>query len=462
MSADDSNEGSHSLGEAARHRDYRSLGPAVALATTLFVAAVSFIVPVFRPDEPQYLDYAWRLWQGSFPEFRDGLTAPIPLDDPRPQFVTHHPPLFPILISPIVGPLVDGGHAVAATLLVRLIHSLAAGLIVWLLYRTVAVWQPSSTAAQLSTSLVAASVPMFLVTAAGLFNDLLALLLSVVALMALVSIVRGNDRWPWALMLVGANTGLLATRVQGLVLLGLYSTTLVLAAALPSNRSRWRRLAALGATAVIVPVLGSSPWWARNYRETGTIVGYRRDFYEDLERSFRSPLEVLTDSEVWQQGLLQFSPGGTILGLALVYVSVAWWIIVRRRSRALSSEDMLLLCLLGAMLLVTSLAFVWYVSVGGSPNPRYLLPALPALAMLAGLGVSNWRRFPVALPYALLASGWVVTGVTSAMAPGVGHPLAAAVLATAAVGVLALSGVRLHLRRPSNRNEPPVRMPLAD
>lgn len=94
---------------------------AAVLGLALAAAAFAAVSPLNgSADEPAHVDYAYQLWHGDFPVFEDGLVL-VPEGQPSPpvQFVGQHPPLYYLLLAPVVGPLVDAGHPQAAVLSAR-------------------------------------------------------------------------------------------------------------------------------------------------------------------------------------------------------------------------------------------------------------------------------------------------------------------------------------------------------
>jgi hypothetical protein len=61
---------------------------------------------------------------------------------------------------------------------------------------------------------------------------------------------------------------------------------------------------------------------------------------------------------------------------------------------------------LGIAISATAL-FVGYVSAGGAIFPRYLLPVLPVVAVLAGPALPTFRRLPFLASLVLVIVGWV-------------------------------------------------------
>jgi len=369
---------------------------AAVLGLGLACAAFAAVEPVNgSADEPAHVDYAYQLWHGDFPVFEDGLVV-VPEGQPSPpvQFVAQHPPLFYLLLAPVVGPLVDAGHPQAAVSAAR-----GVSLSIAVLGLLALAWA----AAQLSdrrpwtwavtSAAVAAPIVPFMRVGGSVYNDNLAVLFAVVALGLTVRILRKG--WsPRLLFAVGLACGLGAlSRATFVITLVAVTAGLCLAGWRHAQGGSGRRLGVTAGLAVlpIGSALAVAGWfYRRNIELTGTWTGARSDYAQDnLGRTAQPITDVLTSSTYWQipLDLLRQSPEhlpvlGRVLLLLLLLLALVGWALRRGFRVELGVVALLALQAIGTLALTAG-----YIGTGGGTAGRYLLPALFPLAAVLAAGV---------------------------------------------------------------------------
>lgn len=445
----------------------------VLLALTVALADA----PYATGDEPAHVDYAYQLWHGDLPVFEDGLRLrPEGAWLPPVQWTAQHPPLYYLLIAPLVGPLADAGHPVAAVYAARGVNVLLSGVLV------VAAWwsarrltRPGSTLPVLVAFLTGSMAAVAHVGGSA-YNDLLAAT-CVTVLLGLVgtAVRRGLDARLIALIsLVAAAAAL--TRLSAATLAVAVAGVAVVAGAVRARqgRGRWGPVVAL---LLVGPatVLATSGWfYLRNLVLTGTVTGSHFDWaLANQNRTVRPVWAVLVDPVTWTRLPDVFWWAGrqppndpyTITTLVVTAVLLVWTPLVlalvaaRRRARRFpptpdvgSADDpgagrtdrLLLLAVPVTAVVVAVTMQVLYAASSGGVYPRYLLVvALPlCLAVAAGLSTRPSRLVPVwtAITVTDLLV-WLAVELSSV--PPAGYypelPVAAVAVACCACGAAAVS-----------------------
>ncbi len=452
----------------------------LCLAVTAVLASLAAGLadpPYATGDEAPHVDYAYQVWHGGLPVFEDGLRfrpsgawlAPV-------QWTAQHPPLFYLLVAPLVGPLADAGQPVAAVYAARAVNALLHGALVgaaWWSARRLT--RPGSTV-PLLTALVVALMAQAARLGGSAYNDLLAAVLVTVLFGLCGSAVRrGLDaRLVAAIALTAAACSL--TRTSATIVAVVCCGVALLAQALRAWRARgsgtpgaWRPAVAM-LVAAPAAVLAASGWfYLRNHRLTGNLTGSHFDW--SLANQHRVPRtlgEILADPITWSRLPDLFWWGGplprgyaavtmVVTVVVLVYAPViaalvaVWW---RRRAAARhgaagpgaddGAAGRLLVALPVVAFGVTALVQLLYATNGGGLYPRYLLPvALPlALGVAAGLALAPRVLVPVwAAVVAVDGVVWVALRLLEPMDPGryTSAPVPALVATALAVGVGAVS-----------------------
>lgn len=401
--------------------------------TLLMAAALLSILALAFPalnsgDETGHMDYALQVWHGRLPVFEDGVIfRPDRGQIPRVQQEAQHPPLFYLLLAPIVGPMIDAGHPYGAVLVGRSINviiTVAALLAIgWAVSRIVAGPRPLLWA-RVATTFAAVISPV-LRTGSTVYNDMLVLLLGALALgVAATALRRGVT--PWLLVSAGLLVaGAMATRSNSIVLMVVVAGALaagVLIDAAPPAAHRWGRAAAAAAVPIVASAVTAGWAYWRNITLSGDWTGSKIEwFIQNMNRRTVPALDVIGDVRHWMLNpwflMMRGEPYVTVNNLArsvaevLIVGGVIAMVLLlmrrrRRSGRAFLPSDVLLWGVMVAQFAGTLAMFVVYVMGGGGANARYFLPALiPVVICFAATIVvlpPPWRR--VTLGAVLLAA----------------------------------------------------------
>jgi hypothetical protein len=446
---------------------------AVLLALTVALADA----PYATGDEPPHVDYAYQLWHGDLPVFEDGLRlrpdsawlAPV-------QWTAQHPPLYYLLIAPLVGPLADAGHPVAAVYAARGVNVLLAGVLV------VAAWwsarrltRPGSTLPVLVAFLTSVMAAVAHVGGTA-YNDLLATLWVTVVLGLVGTVIRrGLDARLIALIAVVAAAASLTRMSAGAIAVAVAAVAVVAGAVRArQGRGRWGPVIALSVAGPLTVLAASGWFYLRNLALTGTITGSHFDWaLANQNRTERPVWLVLVDPVTWARlpdvfwwaGRLPPSNPYIITTLVLTALLLLWTPLViaaraaLRRARRLThgsmagnaddpgagrTDGLLLLALPAGSVVVAVTMQALYAANSGGIYPRYLLVvSLPlCLAVAAGLSTRLRRYLPVWTAISLVdLAVWLAVELSTA--PPAGYyaelPVPAAVVAALACGTAVVS-----------------------
>lgn len=462
----------------------RALLP-LAVLTAMLLSAVAALVqaPYVTGDEAPHIDYAYRVWQGELPVFEDGLEhrpggawlAPV-------QWTAQHPPMYYLLVAPVVGPLAEAGHPVAAVYAARAVNVLLSGVLVLVAHGAARrIRRPGSTVPAVTAFVAALMAGKSLAGGSG-YNDLLAAVL-VTALFgaAAVAVRRGLDArlvLVIALLTSGAALTRLSAGVVAVVVAGVAGLAGIVRAR--QRRGRWGPVVGLVLGGPAIVLVAAGWFYARNLELTGNLTGSHFDWsYENQGRSPKPLAHVLVEYVTWLRLPNLFWWAGQqpprtayvlvtmiITGLALVWVPAVLAIAraVRHRDRLgapLAADRRLLILLLVLPVLVLVSMQVVFASNGGGVYPRYLLPvALPlCLVIAAGLATRPRLLIPAWTAVALAdLGGWVAKELTTPPAESwyyTDAPVPSVVAAVLAVAA-AVATSRVLLDTTANRTQAPT------
>lgn len=378
------------------------------------------------PDEPAHYNYvAYVAETGSFPvlHFGDyphgyleqikaaGFPPGMPIDSIR--YESHQPPLYYLLAAPVYS--LTGGSLLAIRLL-----SVVLGLgIVLFTYGVGRRTAPRDTGVALAAASIVAFLPQHLATVSQAGNDVLAELLLAAVLFVSVGLLR--QPLPPVRTRAYVTLGVLL----GLILIT--KTTAYVAVPLALGAVAWRwlqekpplRRSLLDALAVILPAaVIVLPWYLRDLyvygwpdflgliRHERIVVGQTRTaewiaengwpsyWQRAAEWTFKSFAGVFGWMGVWLDSRVYY-----LLGAWLAVPVVAWLAgRVTRRGRVEVEVDEgqgRVYAFLGAAVLLTLLAYIYYNVTFLQHQGRYLFTALVPIAIFLALG---WRRAFEPLP----------------------------------------------------------------
>ncbi|MGW8432091.1 hypothetical protein ACWGJ9_13460 [Curtobacterium citreum] len=442
---------------------------AVVVVTAASVARAFTTGPLGSADEPAHLDYALQVWHGHLPQFADGLRYRAPFGaQPPVQWVAQHPPLFYLLVAPVVGPAWDAGHLVLAVLLGRMVSVVLSGGLVlaagWAASRAF----PGARRLPSSVAVVTALTGIVVVQGGSVYNDsLYAVLCALAGGVAASAIRRGVGP---GLLVAGALVAAagMSTRLS----FGIWLAAVVVAFALARGvrLGRLRGLLARGVVAVVpLVVAGAASVWfyLRNRRLTGTFSGRPTTWEGHVPRERRTDVQVVADPDFWRgifgafRGALDpltATPWLLLLVPVLLGVLALVLRLVVRRPRPERGELLrtgLVVAMFAVVTVLFTVAEVRYVAGGGGTINRYVLTVQLPIALLVAAGLSAWGRASWAvltvwsvlalLPYRSL----VVLGSVPSV-PGADTVAVAASVVSVVALVVALLGCAVRDLRPAD------------
>ena len=416
--------------------DFRLWGLVGLSGVMLTFLGVAGLVAVSVPwlgtaDEPHHLDYAWQVYQGTLPVWTDGPTIEIGRSLPSGQLAANHPPLYYLILAPLVGPLVESGDLRSATLVGR---GLTLGL--GLLALASASWSAYEITGKPRYAVIVPMTVSSLVPAvffAGLVhNDVLFLGLAALGLGLSARLVRGDTSM--ATVSIAAIVGALgmATRVS---FLGIFVAMLFAGMVGPfliesPTSQRVRAKGAVVTVSVLTTVAAVAIGWFywRNVQMSGTpfravsqeyageMIGRRRRSFRTLVAT--SEFRWLLPSVLYGRPLsADFAPfrfaGLAINQLVSVVVMLgsttafAFWGWRRRSSLLLRRSTMVLGGLLILQIPIALAQQIVHAVGWGAINPRYLLPGVFSIALLISISAGEYRgKMSGVLPPAIALLGW--------------------------------------------------------
>ncbi len=401
----------------------------LAALTVILAATVQALVvpPLHTGDETAHLDYAYQVWSGHLPVFEAGIVLKPDVGSVPPvQWVAQHPPLYYLLLAPVVGPMVDSGHLIGAVYAARLLNVLAVGLLVYVVAWAARRAFPDGAVASgaspaLVTALVVGATAWVARVGGSAYNDVLAAVLTTWLFGLSASAVRSGLTWRRTGLLVVVSALCIGTRLHAMVMVAIMVGAVLVAVLVRVRSEVPHRVTVLRAwvLAVSVPlaVAATTGWfWARNLRLTGSITGGHPDWAaENLDRVTRPVLDVAVDPDVWVRLLAVFGHGtipDAVVVLLLLVVPALLAVMGTVRVVSGGSEmvvprvldlSRVLLVVAGALTVATTLAMqITYTAGGGSPHPRYLLLVIAPLALLVARGLMELERFSArAMPWGI-------------------------------------------------------------
>jgi 4-amino-4-deoxy-L-arabinose transferase-like glycosyltransferase len=387
------------------------------------------------PDEGahfQYVAYVAREWR--LPKF-EGYAGV--------GYEAHQPPLYYFLAAVVYA--LTGGEGKA----VRLLSTLCSAGVVWLVWLTLRRLAPERPLLALTGMGFAAFLPMHIAIGSAVGNDALTNLLFAAVLYALLVNLRdvgahgaptlkdaeahssptqavrdvgAHGRAPHSRLLPSLLTdglrlltipvlvGLaILTKATGILLIPIMLLGVIVAARLQSGR--WARALGAATLALVMTLLISGWWLARNYILYGDPLLQRtfvevfagtakaQDFinqgmtwgqYAQLvaDWTFRSFWFAYGAPETARTGLPNFLPSSVYLGLGVLTLGAAMGFVLRLREPSpLWARVWLLLA--GLCLVLTLVSFVLFVRVFFQTQGRYFYPALLPISVFWALG---WER----------------------------------------------------------------------
>ncbi|WP_406031629.1 hypothetical protein OG801_23635 [Nocardioides sp. NBC_00163] len=351
-------------------------------------------------DEVAHVDHAYQLWHGTLISIGDPMRMPqiwgytLPFD-----WTGQHPPLFYLLLAPVVGPLTDAGHLLAAGMAARGIVLVITCLVVAAVMWTTRQIVPSRPEVSIAAGLVTALSPALTRLGGVVFNDNLFVLWATLLVGQTVWLLRHGSRTGGLVLFGLYAAAALGTRLPGVVFIGLCATTLGMVWLFGPRRD-WSGILRLG-VAVLLAVAVNAWFYLRNFRATGNWSGMQTDLVGKpggplQEREVRPVLDVATDPDIWRQLLIppalqEHVTIGAVLTLAPLVLGLVVSLRALSRSRREPVRVATALLLL-ALTVVTVGIQLKYAAGGGGAYWRYLIPLTVVTSLLTALGLAATPR----------------------------------------------------------------------
>ncbi|GAA4175519.1 hypothetical protein GCM10022287_21220 [Gryllotalpicola koreensis] len=374
---------------------------AIILAVSASVSLSLGSAPLHTADETGHFDYAYEVWHLRLPDFYSGvLIRPSWAVVPPVQWESQHPPLFYVLLAPVIGPLADDGHAYLAVIAGRAMNSLLAGLAVFAVWWSVRRVLPRRSFAADMAAVVASLTSLVILIGGTVYSDLACLVCGAFAFGLCGALAREGRSWG---LIFGA-AGVSALGMLSRLSFAVWLIVLLVAVLLAENRrTGFRRLLMATGDALIVggSALAFAGWfYVRNLLVAGSITGGHSDWSsEHLGRTSATWIEVIFGSKFWigvfaifngHLSRTDFGPWLLLL-VPLMAAALAWSISASARRNAPSRGTLKIVGLSLLEVVLTCLFLIWAETGGGGANNRYALPLLPILAAMFGYVFSTGR-----------------------------------------------------------------------
>ncbi len=397
------------------------------------------------PDEPAHYNYVKYLAaQHRFPILKAGdypaayLEAikaarfPPEMSIAPIRYEFHQPPLYYLLAAPLYR--LGGG----ALLPLRFLSLAIGALLLIVLHWIGQAAAPRRPDLALGATAFVAFLPMHLAMTASVNNDILAELLLALVLLFSIRYLRAADFS--LLILLGLTTGLaFVTKSAAYIALPLALAAIAARHLWLGQGASWADLIRAAATYLLPAVALALPWWLRNMavyggfdflglgRHEQVVAGQLRTAEFIAAHGFGPLLHdlgVTTFRSFWGQfGWMGVLLDGRLYQVMLILSALAlvgwvlWAVRTGRRWPSLPRWQRAAGGLLGLLVLLNLLTYLWYNSRFVQHQGRYLFAALPAIALAVALGWREALRRERALPLAAAAlltaaAIWLLTDIS--------------------------------------------------
>jgi hypothetical protein len=392
---------------AKRINERRAFALSVTSIMLMFFCVSSLLAlstPLLKTaDEALHLDYAWQVSHGKLPNFLDGPEYNTHLAfTPPVQWVWQHPPLYYLLIAPVVGwssVNTDAQNVVIyGRLATAILGTLSLGALMLFTYLSLRESRYRRVATLVTGIAVSASTVLIGVSGA-VYNDTVPFALSALALGYMGHIIlRGNLYGKdFFILTILLSLGMLSRSIFAITAA---SVILFLLTEILSRRKSTGRYIVY-TLSMLVAIAGLSGWfYLRNYNLSGSILG-RISLEKYVPRVAEgrvhtSFIEQFTSYDFWAttgsiiSGSLVLA---TLLIIALAticYASEVKKVIVLKVIKP-ETKIASMLAIFGLLQLCSA---AYYMSGGGGHHPRYLLALLIPLAYFAARLITHSRTLP--------------------------------------------------------------------
>lgn len=382
----------------------RGVTGAVLLFLGLTVLASLAVRPLRQPDESAHVAYAIAVAHGTIPRIDEKARPSIPGQRGTNVYTANHPPLYYVLVA---GPLLAGintGHPLLGLHLARLESVAFSAATVALTAVLAGLLVRRRPEVAVAAAAIFATVGTFIVTSAQVYNDSLATLLSIAVLLATLNVIRSGLRTGSCLLLVLTAAAAVATRISNAEVAVIAAIGLIVTGV----RERAIRRGVAWTAALAAGCLASSGWfYLLNQARYGHLTGRGETSQQprDVLSFLFSPgsyAGIVRGSygTLYADRVFAWSNPLTVAGLLVIWGLAGLGLLYRLRKPPTVSAGS---ALVAAHCLACLGYLAWWVHLGGAPSLRYVLPAVPVLAVaLAALLLG--------LPGGRVWAGLAVTG----------------------------------------------------
>lgn len=363
-------------------------------------------------DAPQHMDYAWQVGHGQLPSFWDGTEAPLGNYKSSIQFVSHHPPLYYVLLAPIVTPLLDAGHWASAVAAARIFSVFIAVLCALALaWGGWVIGGKRRAMFAIATPAIATALLTFNV-AGDVMNDALCMLFATLALVLSIRVVQRGLSWKYVILLSLVCLGGMASRSSFAATLAVVFLALLIGALVHGKKKDWWRnvLKAGGAAAIILAViaLGIGWFYMRNYQLSGSPFRSRPrgSASKILKLNYKTLPDVLTMPSTWDMVTVKFygrdwklvprvdgRPANYLLSvIVLLYITICAGLQTWQSRRGVKLVTWIAIGLLVLQFMLVYGQQIFYAVGYGGLNRRYLLPAWLPFGLFLAVGTLYWQK----------------------------------------------------------------------
>ncbi|MBD0415748.1 hypothetical protein [Oryzicola mucosus] len=387
-----------------------------------YVAVVGLYMVAIKgsDDSLLHLDYAWQLSQGRFPDWNDGTKIPINTGGEnfrmKPQYVSHHPPLYYAFLAPTVGATVEWGDWRSGVMAARLLTFLVGvGCVAAFFWTAWAVSQ--SPKITMTVGAFAAAWTPFVKVSGDVMNDVAAVLTSTLAIGLCALIIRRGvqPRYVARLALVCAMGMASRATFVGMFALSLcvvlWTTTVF-----SEDRRHGLRRGLLYCCVIVLGVAVASGWfYYGNYLESGSW--YRKADQSWVAKAQGRKLQglwnTITDIRVYTNVLSRMY-GNPWERWGAYNITASWVVsctilfglfVVSFRKKTIQDKAIVALCM--AMFAINILFIIWHAKGYGSLNVRYMLPSTIVVALAAGYAATIYAPLSPFGATALIIAGWL-------------------------------------------------------
>ena len=379
-------------------------------------------------DSLLHLDYAWQVSHGELPEFAEGTQAPIGRSY-QIQYVSQHPPLYYMLLAPLVrGPL-DNGHFGLAVGLART-FTIGIGILCILSFAWAGWVLGGSYKAVMSVTLpaIATSFVPFVKVSGDIMNDTLVIFATTVSLTLSVLLIKHGFRRRYLTSLLLACMIGMAARATFISALGLVFVAIIIAGLIHTKGNFWQRsFKTVASIMLILALVSASIGWFYWHNQQISGSWYRSGpqnwVAETQGRPYKS-LSTVLNSGIWKMlpQRLYGNPWRGFVTVAQVPINILIsevvfiaassssliWLL---RKKAIPKKPIITFSIAGILIAQVILVYaqqIVHATGYGSINVRYLLPVWLPLSFILTMGVLGWQRLRGIPAMLLIVLNWIM------------------------------------------------------